>query len=99
MIVYYSIFFVINEFILDGELSPLTYCIMSDIYLYMCVYIFNTVIFYPSCIGKDLNRHWLLSIPFVNYLNNNILNCNILFNQSFNLKTLFVFKLTHIALS
>ena len=44
MIVYYSIFYVINEFILDGELSPLTYCIMSDIYLYMCVYIFNTVI-------------------------------------------------------
>ena len=44
MIVYYSIFYVINEFILDGELSPLTYCIMSDIYLYMRVYTFNTVI-------------------------------------------------------
>jgi hypothetical protein len=34
MIVYYSIFYVINEFILDRELSPLTYCIMFDIYLY-----------------------------------------------------------------
>ena len=47
MIVYYSIFFVINEFILDGELSPLTYCIMSDIYLYYefsLLHIFSLVI-------------------------------------------------------
>jgi hypothetical protein len=52
MIVYYSIFYIINEFILDRELSPLSYCIMSDIYLYMCVYIFITVIILSILYGE-----------------------------------------------
>ena len=36
----------IYKFIVDGGLSPLTYCNMSEMYLYICVYIFIYIYIY-----------------------------------------------------
>ena len=49
------------------------------IYIYICVFIDLLLLsFYPSYIGKDLYRHWLLSIPFVYYINDKIF-CIVIF--------------------
>ena len=56
-------------------MSPLTYCntIVCLIYIYFCVCIDLLLLsFYPSCMGKDLYRHWLLSNLSIYYLNNKI---------------------------